>query len=74
MFKKNIVLTLVKMIRNTLFRTIVIGVKTMTRVERDIRLDFEYSQQLVGRVLPKSRVGGALGVSGWKFTKRRHQG
>lgn len=35
MFQKNIVLTLVKMIRKTLFRIIVIGAKIMTREERE---------------------------------------
>lgn len=47
-FKKNIVLILVKMIRKTLLRAIVVGVKTITIEEREIRLNSEHSKHSWG--------------------------
>lgn len=63
------ILTLVKIGRKALFRIILMGVKTNTTGERD-GLNSEYRKNR-WRFIANEK---SEGVSGWKITKKRHQG
>lgn len=64
-FKKKIILTLVKMIGKTLFRTYVTGVKTVANREKRLGSTPESSRCCWGFIANELREK----VSGWKVTK-----
>ena len=70
--KEKIILTLVKMVRKTLFQTIVRGVRTIKIGETE--LNSEYNKDNWGFTAKEQVMCEGVGGDGrWKTTKRRHQ-
>lgn len=67
--KEKNILTLIKMVRKTSFKTVGIGFNTI-KMERGVRLNSELSKDKWGSMAKEQREG----ASGWKITRRDSKG